>query len=78
MEGTVKFFRVKEGFGFIVSPEVDELLDLDGKSRDVFVHYTKILMEGYKKLDAGEKVTYDLIWSPEGKPQAENVRRKQD
>ncbi len=64
VDGLVKWFDAKKGFGFIVSEEVDG---------DVFVHYTKIQTEGFKKLETGEKVTFDLIHSPEGKPQADNV-----
>ena len=66
VDGVVKWFDAKKGYGFVVSPEVDG---------DVFIHYTKIQMEGFKKLETGEKITFDLITSPEGKPQAENVVR---
>ena len=65
-DGVVKWFDAKKGFGFLVSPEAEG---------DVFVHYTKIQMEGFKKLETGEKVTFDVIQSPEGKPQADNVVR---
>lgn len=70
VNGVVKWFNAKKGYGFIVSPEVEEV-----KDRDVFVHYSKIQMEGFKKLEAGEEVSYDLVWTPEGKPQADNVVR---
>lgn len=73
MEGIVKWFDAKKGFGFIVSEDVK---DDEDKTRDVFVHYTKIQMEGFKKLEAGEEVTFDLAWGPENKPQAENVVRQ--
>jgi CspA family cold shock protein len=66
LDGTVKWFDAKKGYGFVVSPEVEG---------DVFVHYTKIQMEGFKKLETGETVTFDVIMSPEGKPQADNVVR---
>ena len=66
IDGNVKWFDAKKGYGFIVSPEVEG---------DVFVHYTKIEMEGFKKLETGEQVTFDVITSPEGKPQADNVIR---
>ena len=72
MEGLVKWFDAKIGYGFIVSPEVT---GDDGQMRDVFLHYSKIRMDGFKKAEQGEKVTFDLIWSPDGKPQAENVVR---
>lgn len=75
VEGTVKWFDAKKGFGFIVSPQVEDLKDESGESKDVFVHFTKIQMEGFKKLLPDEDVTYDLVWSPDGKPQAENVVR---
>lgn len=71
VDGTVKWFDAKKGYGFIVSPSVEEV-----KDKDIFVHYTKIQMEGFKKLEAGETVSYDLVWSPEGKPQAEAVVRQ--
>lgn len=66
VDGVVKWFDAKKGYGFVVSPEVDG---------DVFVHYTKIQMEGFKKLETGEKVAFELILSTEGKPQADNVVR---
>ena len=66
VDGVVKWFDAKKGYGFVVTPEVEG---------DVFVHYTKIQMEGFKKLETGEKVTFDVIRSPEGKPQADNVVR---
>lgn len=71
INGLVKWFDAKKGYGFIVSPEVEEI-----KDKDIFVHYTKIQMEGFKKLEAGETISYDLVWSPEGKPQADNVVRQ--
>ena len=73
MEGIVKWFDAKKGFGFIVSPEVT---DDAGLTRDVFVHYSKIQMEGFKKLEAGEAVTFELIWGTDKKPQADNVSRQ--
>ena len=66
MDGVVKWFDVKKGYGFLVSSEVEG---------DIFVHYTKVQMEGFKKLEAGENVTFDLVRNPDGKPQAENVVR---
>ena len=65
--GVVKWFDAKKGFGFIVSPEVDG---------DIFVHYTKIEMEGFRKLEPGEQVTFDVVRNAEDKPQAENVVRQ--
>jgi cold shock protein len=72
MEGVVKWFDAKKGFGFIVSPEVT---DDSGKTRDVFVHYTKIKMDGYRKVEAGETVGFELTWGADGKPQANDVVR---
>lgn len=51
MNGRVKWFSNKLGYGFIVSE------DLDG---DVFVHQTEIQMEGYRTLNEGDIVTFDL------------------
>jgi CspA family cold shock protein len=65
MMGTVKWFNNDKGFGFI-APE-------DG-SKDVFVHHTAIQGSGYKSLDEGEKVEFDVAQGQKG-PQAENVTR---
>ena len=46
-DGVVKWFDVKKGYGFLISPEA---VDADGKSQDVFVHYSKIVMGGCKNL----------------------------
>jgi len=75
MEGIVKWFDAKKGFGFIQSPEV---ADDNEEQRDVFVHFSKIQMEGFKKLEEGEAVTFDLVWSDDNKPQAANVERGKD
>ena len=72
MQGVVKWFDAKKGYGFIISPEVT---DDEGKPQDVFVHWTKIQMEGFKKLEQGEEVSFDLVRTPESKPQADNVIR---
>ena len=68
VDGVVKWFDAKKGYGFVVSSEVEG---------DIFVHYTKIQMEGFKKLETGEKVTFEVIRSPEGKPQADTVVRNE-
>ena len=65
MTGTVKWFNNDKGFGFI-APE-------DG-SKDIFVHHTAIQGSGYKSLDEGEKVEFDVAQGQKG-PQAENVTR---
>ncbi len=72
-DGIVKWFDVKKGYGFLVSPEVTDDSD---KPQDVFVHYSKIEMEGFKKLEAGETVTFTAVRDGSGRPQAENVVRQ--
>ena len=63
-QGTVKWFNAEKGFGFI-TPD-----DSDG---DVFVHYSAIESGGYRELQEGQKVEFDVTQGPKG-PQAENVR----
>jgi len=65
MVGTVKWFNTKKGFGFIVSNEVS--------NEDIFVHYTAIKKNGFKTLDQGAEVEFDLIESEKGN-QAQNVK----
>ena len=62
MNGTVKWFNAEKGFGFITGE--------DGK--DVFAHFSQIKSEGYKTLEEGQKVSYDVVKGPKG-PQAENI-----
>ena len=50
MKGKVKWFNAEKGFGFIVSEE----------GNDVFVHFSAIVSEGYKTLDEGQEVTFDV------------------
>ncbi|MDQ0339822.1 CspA family cold shock protein [Caldalkalibacillus uzonensis] len=64
MVGKVKWFNAEKGFGFIERPDGD----------DVFVHYTAIQSEGYKTLEEGESVQFDIVEGNRG-PQAANVVR---
>lgn len=60
--GTVKWFDAKKGYGFITTEE----------GTDVFVHFSAINMEGYKKLDEGQRVNFEVVDGDKGK-QAANV-----
>jgi CspA family cold shock protein len=62
-QGTVKWFNSEKGYGFIA---VD-----DGE--DVFVHFSSIEMDGYKSLDDGQRVEFEIAQGQKG-PQAERVR----
>lgn len=62
--GTVKWFNNQKGFGFIS----------DAEGNDVFVHYSGLNMEGYKSLEEGQDVEYEVIQGEKG-PQATNVTR---
>ena len=61
--GTVKFFNVEKGFGFISREQGD----------DVFVHFSNIQGEGYKSLDEGQRVEFDVAPGRKGE-EAQNVR----
>ncbi|MBC3798566.1 cold-shock protein [Acetobacterium paludosum] len=63
MSGTVKWFNSEKGFGFITGE--------DGK--DVFAHFSQIQSDGYKSLEEGQEVTFDVTQGQKG-PQAENIR----
>lgn len=63
-QGTVKWFNAEKGFGFIST---------EGGS-DVFVHFSAIQSEGYKTLEEGQKVEFDVVDGAKG-PQAANVVR---
>lgn len=62
--GTVKWFNTTKGFGFI-QPE--------GGSKDVFVHITALERAGLRGLNDGQKVTYDLETSRDGRESAVNI-----
>lgn len=63
MTGTVKWFNSEKGFGFITSDAGD----------DVFVHFSAINSQGFKSLEEGQKVEFDVENGQRG-PQATNVR----
>ncbi len=63
-KGTVKWFNSQKGYGFIS----------DESGKDVFVHYSGLNMEGFKSLEDGEAVEFDVITGEKG-PQAVNVTR---
>ena len=62
-QGTVKWFNADKGYGFIA---------VDG-ARDVFVHYSAIKADGYRSLEQGQRVEFEITQSDRG-PQAEEVR----
>jgi cold shock protein len=64
--GTVKWFNGSKGFGFLISPDVNQ-----GKL-DIFVHHTALNMEGYRNLIEGQTVRFDLYEGEKG-PTAQNV-----
>lgn len=61
-EGTVKWFNPRKGYGFIATKE----------GKDIFVHYANINSDGYKTLNEGDSVTFDIVNGEKG-PRAENV-----
>jgi cold shock protein len=62
--GTVKFFNADKGFGFISREGAD----------DVFVHFSAIQGDGYKSLDEGQQVEFDVAQGKKGE-EAQNVRK---
>lgn len=66
--GTVKWFNAEKGFGFIANDEGGD---------DVFVHFSAIIADGYRTLDEGQKVTFDIEADPKNpnKLRAANVQK---
>lgn len=64
MKGTVKWFNNQKGYGFIS----------DEEGKDVFVHYSGLNMSGFKSLDEGVQVEFDVTEGAKG-PQAINVTK---
>jgi CspA family cold shock protein len=62
IDGTVKWFNPRKGYGFIATPD----------GRDIFVHYSSISGDGYKTLAEGDSVTFDIVEGDKGL-RAENV-----
>jgi CspA family cold shock protein len=62
-QGTVKWFNAEKGYGFIA---VDE-------GPDVYVHYSQIQMEGFRSLEDGQRVEFEISQGQKG-PQADSVR----
>lgn len=63
-EGIVKWFDARKGYGFIKRDE----------GQDLFVHFSSIDMDGYKRLNEGDQVTFEIEETDRG-PQARNVRK---
>lgn len=63
-QGTVKWFNSEKGYGFI---------EQEG-GPDLFVHYSAIVGSGYRSLEDGQSVEFDVVQGPKG-PQADQVRR---
>jgi len=64
MQGKIKWFDPRKGYGFIEQDDAE----------DVFVHYSEINMEGFKTLEDGDLVEFEIVQTDRG-PQAENVTR---
>ncbi len=64
--GVVKWFNAGKGFGFIT---------VDGTSEEIFVHFKSIAGDGYKSLDDGQRVKFEITQGAKGK-QAENVEKE--
>lgn len=64
-EGVVKWFNPDKGYGFITREDGD----------DLFVHFSEIQGEGFKTLDEGQAVVFEVTTGQNGKQQASNVRK---
>ena len=64
-QGTVKWFNADKGYGFISREDGD----------DLFVHFSEIQMDGYKTLDEGQAVEFEITKGQNGKFQASNVHK---
>lgn len=62
MTGKVKWFNSEKGYGFITSDE----------GQDVFAHYSQIMKDGFKSLEEGERVSFEVVDGAKG-PQASNI-----
>jgi CspA family cold shock protein len=65
--GTVKWFSNVKGYGFVNTD--------DNQNEDIFVHFSAIEMDGYKKLTSGQKIEFDINEGPKGL-QAQNIRTR--
>lgn len=66
-KGTVKWFNNQKGYGFIQ----------DEEGKDIFVHYTGLVMPGFKSLEEGNRVEFEITEGAKG-PQASNVVKLQE
>ncbi|MDD5495558.1 MAG: cold shock domain-containing protein [Candidatus Omnitrophica bacterium] len=64
VQGTVKWFNDKKGYGFIIADT----------GKDVFVHHSAIEGEGYKTLKEGEKVEFEIVKGPKGEQATKVVK----
>ncbi|MCM1130260.1 MAG: cold-shock protein [Roseburia sp.] len=64
MKGKVKWFNAEKGYGFIISEE----------GKEVFVHFSAIVADGYRSLNEGDEVTFDVVESEKGL-QAKDVHK---
>ena len=62
MNGTVKWFSAEKGYGFITTED----------GQDIFAHFSQVQKEGFKTLEEGQAVTFDIVDSDKGQ-QAENI-----